>query len=107
MRKLILLAGVGIGYVLGTKAGRARYEQLKSKARQAWEDPRVQAKAAEAQDLIEQNAPKAAAKAQQAASDLAAKVSGAAHKEEDEAGASAADVTAYPAEPAPSDGPRP
>lgn len=76
MRKLTLLAGVGIGYVLGSRAGRERYEQIKSKAQQTWQDPRVQEKAAAAQDLVEQNAPKVADKAGQVASDLAAKVKG-------------------------------
>jgi hypothetical protein len=32
-----LIVGFGIGYVLGTKAGRERYEQIKSAARTAWE----------------------------------------------------------------------
>lgn len=32
-----LIVGLGIGYVLGTKAGRERYEQIKSAARTAWE----------------------------------------------------------------------
>ena len=49
--KLTLLVGVGVGYVLGTKAGRQRYEQIKRKARETWNDPRVQAKADEAKHL--------------------------------------------------------
>ncbi len=34
-----LLIGVAIGYVLGTKAGRERYEQIRRAARAAWESP--------------------------------------------------------------------
>lgn len=49
--KLTLLVGVGVGYVLGTKAGRQRYEQIKRRASEAWNDPRVQAKADEAKHL--------------------------------------------------------
>lgn len=76
MRKLTLVAGIGIGYVLGTKAGRGRYEQIRSKAQQTWQDPRVQEKAAAAQDLVAQKAPKVAEKAQQVASGVSAKVTG-------------------------------
>jgi hypothetical protein len=32
-----LIVGFGIGYVLGTKAGRERYEQIRSAARTAWD----------------------------------------------------------------------
>jgi len=32
--------GVAIGYVLGTRAGRERYEQMKSAVTALWEDPR-------------------------------------------------------------------
>jgi hypothetical protein len=39
--KLAVLAGVGVGYVLGTKAGRERYEQIRGGARRLWQDPRV------------------------------------------------------------------
>ena len=31
-----LIVGFGIGYVLGTKAGQERYEQIKSTARTVW-----------------------------------------------------------------------
>jgi hypothetical protein len=40
--KLIFLTGVGIGYVLGTRAGRQRYEQLVRAARRLKENPTVQ-----------------------------------------------------------------
>lgn len=39
--KIVLLAGVGIGYVLGARAGRERYEDIKRVARRFWNDPRV------------------------------------------------------------------
>jgi hypothetical protein len=39
--KLAVLAGVGVGYVLGTRAGRERYEQIRGGARRLWQDPRV------------------------------------------------------------------
>jgi hypothetical protein len=40
--KLALIVGAGAGYVLGTRDGRQRYEQLKAKAQTLWEDPKVQ-----------------------------------------------------------------
>ncbi|MDH2416054.1 hypothetical protein [Nocardioides sp. CER19] len=39
--KLAVLAGVGVGYVLGTRAGRERYEQIRDSAQRLWQDPRV------------------------------------------------------------------
>lgn len=42
MRKLLVLASFGAGYVLGTKAGRQRYEQIKRLSRQLADNPKVQ-----------------------------------------------------------------
>jgi hypothetical protein len=42
MRKLTFLAGLAIGYVLGTRAGRERYEQLRQTARDLSQSPTVQ-----------------------------------------------------------------
>ncbi|MFB8105973.1 MULTISPECIES: hypothetical protein [Streptomyces] len=39
--RLTFIAGVALGYVLGTRAGRERYEQLKKSARQFTESPAV------------------------------------------------------------------
>jgi hypothetical protein len=41
MKRLFFVAGAGVGYVLGTKAGRQKYEQMKAKAREALERPEV------------------------------------------------------------------
>ena len=38
----MFMAGAAIGYVLGTKAGRERYEQLKRLSQQVSENPSVQ-----------------------------------------------------------------
>jgi hypothetical protein len=40
--RLIFLAGFGVGYVLGARAGRERYEQLLRAARRIRENPTVQ-----------------------------------------------------------------
>ena len=39
--RLTFVAGLVIGYVLGTRAGRERYEQLKKSARQVAQNPAV------------------------------------------------------------------
>ncbi|MDQ1681571.1 MAG: hypothetical protein QOG52_1251 [Frankiaceae bacterium] len=45
MRKMTLLVGLATGYVLGTKAGRERYEQIRAKWQAAWDNPLIQEKA--------------------------------------------------------------
>jgi hypothetical protein len=57
MKKLLILVAGGIGYVLGTKAGRERYEQMRSTFNKVKDDPRVQEKAHQATDLAKQKAP--------------------------------------------------
>ena len=49
MAKLSFLAGFGAGYVLGAKAGRERYEQIRRGWEQAKDDPRLQSIAGMAQ----------------------------------------------------------
>jgi len=40
--KLAFVLGAGVGYVLGTRAGRVQFEKIKGWASDAWHDPRVQ-----------------------------------------------------------------
>src|SRR5690606_12064060 len=40
--RMMFMAGAAIGYVVGTKAGRARYEQTKRLSQQVSENPNVQ-----------------------------------------------------------------
>lgn len=54
--KMSFLAGIGAGYVLGARAGRERYEQIVTKARDLWRDPRVQEKASHAQHVVQEKA---------------------------------------------------
>lgn len=49
MGKITLLVGAGVGYVLGTRAGREQYDKLAEQAQRLWRDPRVQDKAQQAQ----------------------------------------------------------
>jgi len=56
MRKFTLAVGFGVGYLLGTKAGRARYEQIMRSLRGLKSNPAVQETAgvvqAQAVDLL-------------------------------------------------------
>jgi uncharacterized protein YjbJ (UPF0337 family) len=58
--KITLLAGVGIGYVLGARAGHEHYETIVETAGTAADkvrrDPRVQDAATQAQDLAKEKA---------------------------------------------------
>jgi hypothetical protein len=62
--KAALLVGLGVGYVLGTRDGRERYEQIKAQATKAWNDPRVQDKAGKAQTKAQEAVKQAASTAQ-------------------------------------------
>src|SRR3954471_2706168 len=55
--KAALLVGLAAGYVLGSRDGRERYEQIKAQANRLVNDPRVQEKASQATDLAEAKAP--------------------------------------------------
>ncbi len=55
--KILFVAGLGLGYVLGTRAGRERYEQLKSSALKLWNDPRVQRQVDHAEAFVKDKAP--------------------------------------------------
>ena len=49
MAKLSFMAGFGAGYVLGARAGKERYEQIRRAYNHAKEDPRLQSAAGMAQ----------------------------------------------------------
>ena len=51
--KLMFGAGLGLGYVLGTRAGRERYGQISEKAKRVWESKSVQDAAGKVQDQAE------------------------------------------------------
>ena len=57
IKRIPLLIAGGIGYVLGTKAGRERYEQMRTTFDKVKNDPRVQEKAHQATDLAKEKAP--------------------------------------------------
>lgn len=55
--KLVFAAGMAAGYVLGTRAGRESYEQLKTKAQELWENPKVKDTVASTTDTLKSKAP--------------------------------------------------
>jgi len=57
LRRLPLFIAGGIGYVLGTRAGHERYEQLKAGYDKVKNDPRVQEKTEQAADFAKEKAP--------------------------------------------------
>lgn len=74
MKKLLILSAAGVGYVLGAKAGRERYEQIRRTTQKVTGDPRVQEKAHQAADLAREKAPVVAEKVTAAAGTVAGKV---------------------------------
>ncbi len=74
MNKTTFLTGFGLGYVLGARAGRQRYEQLKSGAQGVWNNPKVRETVTHAQDVAAQKAPAVQHKIVETASHAAHKV---------------------------------
>lgn len=76
MRKLTVLLSGAVGYVLGSRAGRERYEQIKGVAVKVKDNPTVQEKATQAADVAKAQAPVMKDKLADAAGSAKAKVSG-------------------------------
>lgn len=55
--KVVLLTGMAVGYVLGTRAGREQYEKIRSQARSLWGDPRVQEQVSHVQQTVKEQVP--------------------------------------------------
>lgn len=74
--KLLLLVGVGVGYVLGSRAGRERYEEIKTAAGRLWNDPRVQRQVKQAESFAKDKAPDVVEFLADGAKKVASQVSG-------------------------------
>ena len=76
---LFLVAGTA-GYVLGARAGRQRYEQIRSLATRAWDNPQVQKRVVDLEDKATEVARQAGTAAQEkvgaAAGSVRTKVTG-------------------------------
>ncbi|RNM13888.1 YtxH domain-containing protein [Nocardioides pocheonensis] len=57
MKKLLALTIFAAGYVLGAKAGRQRYEQIRRITMRVKSDPRVQSAAHQAAEMAREQAP--------------------------------------------------
>lgn len=55
--KLVFATGLAVGYVLGTKAGRRRYEQIRSGAQKLWGSKPVQRGVDHVQDFVDEHSP--------------------------------------------------
>jgi hypothetical protein len=71
MSKLGMLAAGAVGYVLGARAGRERYDQIVYQAQRFWTNPTVQKAASEAQERAREAAPVVAEKVGDAAKSAA------------------------------------
>jgi hypothetical protein len=69
--KLFFITGVGVGYVLGTRAGREKFDQMVAQARKVWESPTVQ----EAAGVVQAQATKIYDDGKQAVTDQVHKLS--------------------------------
>jgi hypothetical protein len=55
--KILLVVGLGVGYVLGTRAGREKYDELVARVQKVWNDPRVQKQANNVGEFVKDKAP--------------------------------------------------
>ena len=76
MNKLLLIVGAGVGYVLGARAGRERYDQIADQANKLWTDPRVQTKVEEVKEKAPEVAAKVSEQAKSKAGEVKSKVGG-------------------------------
>jgi hypothetical protein len=74
--KILFVAGLGLGYVLGTRAGREKYDELKTAALKVWNDPRVQKQVDAVEDFVKDKAPEVAEFVSDGAKTIVDKVSG-------------------------------
>jgi uncharacterized protein YbaA (DUF1428 family) len=50
--KILFVTGAAVGFVLGARAGRERYEQIKAAAGKVWESPGVQKQVHSVEDFV-------------------------------------------------------
>jgi len=55
--KLVFAAGAALGYVLGSRAGRKRYEQIKANAQNFWNSEQVQKGVEQVQTFVDEHVP--------------------------------------------------
>jgi len=55
--KILLVVGLVLGYILGARAGRERYEQIRAGAEKVWQDPRVQRQVHTVEEFVKDKGP--------------------------------------------------
>jgi hypothetical protein len=86
--KILFVVGLGVGYVLGTRAGREKYDQMKAAVTKLWNDPRVQKRVDDAQEFVKDKAPEVAEFLADGAKKVVSQVSGSAKSGTSATGAS-------------------
>ena len=76
VKKMTFLAGIGVGYLIGSKAGREKIRSL-------WNDPKVQDTVSQGSEWAKQKAPGIQEKVTEAAKDAAASAKDAASQAKD------------------------
>jgi hypothetical protein len=74
VKKLSLLAVGAVGYVLGTRAGRERYEQIRRQAKKVWNTPPVQDAVDDVEEVVRHTASDVGSKVAGVASEARSKV---------------------------------
>lgn len=76
MKKFIFLAGLAIGFVVGSRAGRGPYESLERTARQVADDPEVQRRTTQAKETAGRVAQDTASTVKERGPEVASSVKG-------------------------------
>jgi len=92
--KLLLGVGVAVGYVLGSRSGRAAYDKLKARAAGVWDSKPVQDKVSVATQTIKEKAPDVADQLGEAARRAGTVIGSAMHREGGSSGGQASGTAA-------------
>ena len=79
--KLLFGIGVAAGYVLGSRSGRAAYDQLKARSAELWRSKPVQDKVAAATETLKDKAPEVSEQLGEAARRAGTVISSAVHRD--------------------------
>ncbi|SDL44276.1 YtxH domain-containing protein [Arthrobacter sp. ok362] len=100
--KLLFGIGAAVGYVLGSRSGRAAYDKLKARSAELWHSKPVQDKMAAAAETLKDKAPEVSDQLGEAARRAGTVISSAVHRDAGHGSTSAATQgTATPGTPVP------
>ena len=84
--RILFVTGAAVGYVLGARAGRRRYEQIKGGAERIWNNPKVQDSVDQVVDQVQGFVKDKAPEVKDAVTGQAKKVAGQIRRKADSAG---------------------